>query len=264
MNNSGTRHWAVVTLFPEMFKALTESGISGRAFNKALCTLSCVNPRDYARDKHKTVDDKPYGGGPGMVMAYPPLADSITAAKACVSRETGQLAKVIYLSPQGEKLGQRKVNALASEQQLVLLCGRYEGVDERVIDSFVDEELSIGDYVVSGGELPAMTLLDAMIRMLPGALGDSESAQQDSYAGSGLLDYPHYTRPEVIDGAQNSGPVPEILLSGNHSAIAKWRIIQALQRTRDRRPELLEALLQADRLSAEEKELLEQLELSEG
>lgn len=238
------RRWTIVTLFPDMFKSLSDFGISGRALNSGICELSCVNPRDYATDKHRTVDDKPYGGGPGMVMSYPPLAAAIGDARKKLAAGTEcsaavQPTKVVYLSPQGKRLDQSMANRLAEEENLILLCGRYEGIDERVIEDFVDEEISVGDYVVSGGELPAMLLLDAMIRMLPGALGDENSASQDSFAGEGLLDYPHYTRPEQVAGVDSVKTVPDILLSGDHGAIAQWRKEQAIQRTEDRRPDIL-------------------------
>jgi len=249
-----------------MFSSLREHGISGRAFDKGLCQLSCVNPRDYAGDKHRTVDDRPYGGGPGMVMTYPPLARSLEASRKILADPPG---RVVYLSPQGRRLDQAGVKRLADEPKLVLLCGRYEGIDERVIEDFVDEEVSVGDYVVSGGELPAMLLLDAMIRLLPGALGDENSAGQDSFAGSGLLDYPHYTRPEKIEGkpgadagtsGQRGRTVPEVLLSGNHADIARWRTLQSLQRTMQRRPELLDELRKPGRLNEIEAGLLDELD----
>lgn len=221
---------AVVTIFPEMFEALTGHGISGRACREGLVELRCWNPRDYASDRHRSVDDRPYGGGPGMVMMASPLCAAIRDAK----RSLGEGARVIYLSPQGAQLTQRRVEELAAGGPLALVAGRYEGIDERVIESEVDEELSLGDYVLSGGELPAMVLLDAMIRLLPGALGHGESATQDSFAG-GLLDCPHYTRPEIFEGRG----VPQVLLSGNHERIRAWRHEQATARTRSRRPDLL-------------------------
>ncbi|HNC69135.1 MAG TPA: tRNA (guanosine(37)-N1)-methyltransferase TrmD [Pseudomonadales bacterium] len=223
---------AVVTIFPEMFDALTGFGVSGRAVREGLIELKCWNPRDYASDRHRSVDDRPYGGGPGMVMSAPPLCAAIRAARG----ELGAQARVIYLSPQGVALRQQRVEALAQGGPLVLLAGRYEGVDERVIESEADEEISLGDYVLSGGELPAMVLLDAMIRLLPGALGHDESAVQDSFA-EGLLDCPHYTRPEVFEGRA----VPPVLLSGDHERIRAWRLEQACERTRVRRPDLAAA-----------------------
>ncbi len=185
----------IISLFPEMFKAITEFGVTGRAVKQNLLQVRCWNPRDFTHDKHKTVDDRPYGGGPGMLMMVQPLRDAIQAAKA----EVGEGAKVIYLSPQGRKLDQAGVKELAQHQKLILLCGRYEGIDERLIETEVDEEWSVGDYVLTGGELPAMTLIDAVARFIPGVLGKQASADKDSFA-EGLLDCPHYTRPEVLDG----------------------------------------------------------------
>jgi tRNA (guanine37-N1)-methyltransferase len=233
----------VVTLFPEMFEAIRGSGIPRRAIERGLLELQMWNPRDFTFDRHRTVDDRPYGGGPGMVMQYEPLRDALQAIRAADE----QMAPVIYLSPQGRKLDQAGVQELAQRPRLILLAGRYEGVDERLIESEVDEEWSIGDYVLSGGELAAMVMIDAVTRLLPGALGHEDSAEQDSFS-SGLLDYPHYTRPEVIDGRT----VPAVLLSGDHAAIARWRMKQALGRTWLRRPELLE---QAG-LSEEQQKLL--------
>ena len=233
----------VVTLFPEMFAAITDCGITRRAVERGLLHLEFWNPRDYATDRHRTVDDRPYGGGPGMVMQVQPLRDAIAAARAAVSTP----APVVYLSPQGRRLEQKAVRTLAAHERLVLLCGRYEGIDERLIEAEVDEEWSIGDYVLSGGELAAMVVIDATTRMLPGALGHEDSAEQDSFA-DGLLDCPHYTRPEVIDGRS----VPQVLLSGDHQAIALWREKQALGRTWLRRPDLLEEV----ELSAEQQALL--------
>ncbi len=220
----------LLTLFPQMFAAITDFGVSGRAVERGLVRVDYWNPRDYTESKHRRVDDRPYGGGPGMVMQVQPLRDALAAARAA-----NPGGKVIYLSPQGRPLDQTGVEALAKEPHLVLIAGRYEGIDERFIEREVDAEWSIGDYVLSGGELAAMVLLDAVIRQLPGALGHEESAEQDSFA-QGLLDHPHYTRPEVIDGAA----VPEVLVGGDHSAIARWRMKQALGRTWLRRPELLE------------------------
>lgn len=233
----------VVTLFPEMFEAIRGSGIPRRAIERGLLELQMWNPRDFTFDRHRTVDDRPYGGGPGMVMQYEPLRDALQAIRAADE----QTAPVIYLSPQGRKLDQAGVQELAQRPRLILLAGRYEGVDERLIESGVDEEWSIGDYVLSGGELAAMVMIDAVTRLLPGALGHEDSAEQDSFS-SGLLDYPHYTRPEVIEGRT----VPAVLLSGDHAAIARWRMKQALGRTWLRRPELLE---QAE-LSKEQQKLL--------
>ncbi|MBO1922938.1 tRNA (guanosine(37)-N1)-methyltransferase TrmD [Thiomicrorhabdus sp. 6S3-12] len=220
----------VITLFPEMFGALTESGVSRRALQKQLYSLNTWNPREFTHDRHKTVDDRPYGGGPGMVMMYQPLKDSVDAIRQA------QTAKphVIYLSPQGQPLTQEKVAQLAQLDSITLLCGRYEGIDERLLQTEVDEEICIGDFVVSGGELPAMMLMDSLIRLLPGALGHDQSAEQDSFS-DGLLDCPHYTRPEEVNGMQ----VPEVLLQGNHAKIDAWRHQQKLLRTEQRRPDLL-------------------------
>ncbi|MDT8399099.1 MAG: tRNA (guanosine(37)-N1)-methyltransferase TrmD [Pseudomonadales bacterium] len=219
----------IVTLFPEMFRAITDFGITGRACREGLINLEYWNPRNFAGDRHRTVDDRPYGGGPGMLMKTGPLGDAIVAAR---SGRPG--ARVIYLSPQGRRLDQRGVEVLAASKELILLCGRYEGIDERVLEAHVDEEWSIGDFVISGGELAAMVLVDAVTRLQPGALGHEDSAAHDSFA-QGLLDHPHYTRPETFAGRT----VPAILLSGDHAAIAKWRLKQSLGRTWLRRPELL-------------------------
>lgn len=222
----------VVTLFPEMIRAQAGFGIQGRAFARGLVELVTWNPRDYTLDRHGSVDDKPYGGGPGMVMQVQPLRAAIQAAKSA-----GPDAPVIYLTPQGGRFTQDTARRLAGLERLILLAGRYEGIDERLIDLEVDEEISIGDYVLSGGELPVLVVMDAITRLLPGALGDADSALEDSFM-DGLLDYPHYTRPEQIENR----PVPQVLLSGNHAAIHRWRRKQALGRTRIRRPDLLEAL----------------------
>lgn len=221
----------VVSIFPEMFRALTDSGISSRAVNNSLLQLEFWNPRDFTQDRHRTVDDRPYGGGPGMVMKPEPLAAALHEARAALPR-----ARVAYLSPQGRVLDQAAAMELSQRPELILLAGRYEGVDERLLEQEVDEEWSIGDYVLSGGELAAMVLIDAVTRLLPGALGHEQSAEQDSFSG-GLLDCPHYTRPEVYRGRA----VPEVLLSGNHEAIRLWRLQQALGRTWLRRPELLDS-----------------------
>jgi tRNA (guanine37-N1)-methyltransferase len=223
----------VVTLFPQMFDALKQYGITGRAIDRQLVELQTWNPRDYTSDRHRSVDDRPYGGGPGMVMMVKPLRSAIRAARAASDRQ----GQVIYLSPQGRRLDQQGVRELSTRSHLVLVAGRYEGIDERVIQQNIDEEWSIGDYVLSGGEFAAMVLIDAIIRLLPGALGHEDSAEQDSFA-DGLLDYPHYTRPEVIDGQ----PVPAVLMSGDHESIRCWRLKQALGRTWQRRPDLLEKL----------------------
>lgn len=223
----------VVTLFPEMFSAVSDNGVTGRAIQKGLVQLGTVNPRDFTDDRHNTVDDRPYGGGPGMVMMVEPLRAAISEAKNVLNDK----AKVIYLSPQGRKLDQAGLQSLVEHEELVLLCGRYEGIDERLIASEVDEEWSIGDYVISGGELAAMVMIDGVTRLVPGALGHEESAQQDSFM-NGLLDTPHYTRPEVLDGVA----VPDVLLSGHHKNIEAWRLKQALGRTWLRRPDMLEKL----------------------
>ncbi|AZQ09572.1 tRNA (guanosine(37)-N1)-methyltransferase TrmD [Shewanella khirikhana] len=227
----------VVTLFPEMFRAITDFGVTGRAIKNGLLELHTWNPRDFTHDRHRTVDDRPYGGGPGMLMMVQPLKDAIQAAREAA----GEGAKVIYLSPQGRKLTQRGATELAGSQKLILVCGRYEGIDERIIQTEVDEEWSIGDYVLSGGELPAMTLIDAVSRLVPGVLGKQASAEQDSFS-DGLLDCPHYTRPESLDGLD----VPAVLLGGNHEDIRRWRLKQSLGRTFLRRPELFENLALTD------------------
>ena len=229
-------HFHVITLFPEMVGQVTSGGVLGRAIKQGIIGLSCWNPRDFTHDRHRTVDDRPYGGGPGMLMKVQPLADAIDAAR----RQAGRTARVIYLSPQGQRLNQQKVRQLAlpgtddGDAAYILIAGRYEGIDERLIEHYVDEEISIGDYVLSGGELAAVVLIDAVSRMLPGVLGDEDSAQQDSFM-RGLLDCPHYTRPEEIDGMR----VPGVLLGGDHDAIARWRLKQSLGKTWLRRPELL-------------------------
>lgn len=237
----------VVTLFPEMFAALTESGITRRALDRGLWQINCWNPRQWTQDVHRTVDDRPYGGGPGMVMMASPLEQAINEAKAASKLGAGNTAKVIYLSPQGARIGQQRIAELAASSGAILLCGRYEGIDERLVERCVDEELSLGDFVLSGGELAAMALMDACIRQLPGALNDEASAVEDSFA-TGLLDCPHYTRPEVYEGSV----VPDVLLSGNHEEIRRWRLKQALGRTWQRRPDLLEARV----LGKEEADLL--------
>lgn len=238
----------VISLFPEMFAALTEYGITSRAKQRGLYQLNLINPRQYTQDVHHTVDDRPYGGGPGMVMMAEPLAAAIGDARARLQAK-GLVPKVIHLSPRGRPLTHEKVMALKNCQGLVLLASRYEGVDQRVLESLVDEEISIGDYVLSGGELPAMVLLDAIIRQLPGALGDADSAQEDSFV-NGLLDYPHYTRPEVFEGLS----VPPVLLSGHHAKIRQWRLQQSLLLTRAKRPDLLAAR----QLTKEEARLLKE------
>ena len=224
---------ALITLFPEMFAAVTDYGISSRAVKEGLLQIASYNPRDFTEDRHQTVDARPYGGGPGMVMMIEPLRRAISAAREW----TDENPLVVYLSPQGKVLNQVAVNGFASQQSLILIAGRYEGIDERLIQMEVDEEWSIGDYVLSGGELPAMVLIDALIRQIPGALGHQDSADQDSFA-NGLLDCPHYTRPEQQDGQQ----VPEVLLSGDHEKIRRWRLQQSLVRTQQRRPDILDRL----------------------
>ncbi|MFD2164721.1 tRNA (guanosine(37)-N1)-methyltransferase TrmD [Thalassotalea euphylliae] len=237
----------VISLFPEMFDAITEYGVTGRAIRKGLIEFHTWNPRDFTHDKHRTVDDRPYGGGPGMLMMVQPLRDAIHAAKA-KAEEEGRNAKVIYLSPQGRKLDQSGVSELAEHDCLIFVAGRYEGIDERIIESDIDEEWSVGDYILSGGELPAMNVIDAVARFVPGVLGHELSAEQDSFA-DGLLDCPHYTRPEVLDEKS----VPKVLLSGNHENIRQWRQFESLKRTWLRRPELLTDLA----LTAEQAKMLE-------
>ena len=238
-------HIGVVTLFPEMLTAVSEVGITGRAVEKALVSIQACNPRDFATDKHRTVDDRPYGGGPGMVMMVEPLRAAIREAKA----QAPEGSRVIHLSPQGRKLDQAGLRELATLPGMVLVASRYEGVDERLIATEIDQEWSIGDYVLSGGELAAMVLIDGVTRLLPGALGHEDSAEQDSFS-DGLLDYPHYTRPELVDG----DPVPAVLCSGDHQAIHRWRQKQALGRTWLRRPDLLAGL----ELNDSQQQLLEE------
>ncbi|MDJ0805700.1 MAG: tRNA (guanosine(37)-N1)-methyltransferase TrmD [Gammaproteobacteria bacterium] len=241
----------VITLMPAMFDALRNQGVVGRAIERGIAQIRLWNPRDYTQDVHRTVDDRPYGGGPGMLMKYEPLRAAIEEAKAALPR-----AEVVYLSPQGRRFDQTAARHMAnSGRDRILLAGRYEGIDERIIERYVDAEWSIGDYVLSGGELPAMVLMDAVIRLLPGALGAADSAQQDSFM-DGLLDCPHYTRPEQIDGLA----VPQVLQSGNHEWIRRWRLRQALQRTLERRPDLLR-----DReLSSEERHILDEIRATSG
>lgn len=236
----------VVTLFPEMFAAVTDYGVSGRAVENQLLRLALINPRDYTRDRHRTVDDRPYGGGPGMVLMVEPLCAAIQAAR----EQVGVPSTTIYLSPQGRLLDQGGCGELVQAGRLILVCGRYEGVDERLIAAEIDQEWSIGDYVLSGGEVGAMVVIDALARLLPGALGHEDSARQDSFV-DGLLDCPHYTRPEEIGGMR----VPPVLLAGDHEAVRVWRLRQALARTLLRRPELLESGM----LSDEQAGLLEEI-----
>jgi tRNA (guanine37-N1)-methyltransferase len=239
----------VVTIFPEMFDALLDHGITRRAMDAGVFALKAWDPRQFATDNYRRIDDRPYGGGPGMVMMAEPLQAALEAAKAA-QREAGVAApQVVLMSPQGERLDEALVRQLSAEPGLVVIAGRYEGVDERLVRRSVDREVSIGDYVTSGGELPAMVLIDCIVRRLPGSLNDAESASQDSFS-AGLLDWPHYTRPEEWNGAK----VPDVLLSGNHAAIARWRRKQALGRTWDRRPELIDE----KSLAREDRQLLEE------
>jgi tRNA (guanine37-N1)-methyltransferase len=234
----------VVTLFPDMIRNQSGFGIQSRALERGLLELVTWNPRDYTRDRYGAVDDRPYGGGPGMVLQVQPLHAAIAAAR----RAAGP-APVIYLSPQGQRFNQEQARELAARERLILVAGRYEGIDERLIEQAVDAELSIGDYVLSGGELPVLVVVDAVTRLLPGALGAEGSAREDSFM-DGLLDYPHYTRPEEIEGLR----VPRVLLSGDHARIRRWRHKQALGRTWQRRPDLLEGLV----LDAEQQALLDE------
>ncbi len=244
---------AAITLFPEMFEAITRFGISRRAFETGICHLTTHNPRDFATDRYKTIDDRPFGGGPGMVMMPGPLEQAIDAGVAATSGSDDVSPTVIYLSPQGVPLTDRLVRDLATRKALVLVCGRYEGIDERIIERKIHLEVSVGDFVVSGGELPAMMLMDAILRYQPGVLNDSQSAEEDSFA-TGLLDCPHYTRPEIYEDSA----VPEVLLSGNHEKIRVWRLAESLKRTRARRPDLLKGRA----FSKEEMQLLKKLEQS--
>ncbi|MSS76098.1 MAG: tRNA (guanosine(37)-N1)-methyltransferase TrmD [Methyloglobulus sp.] len=235
----------VLTLFPEMVMSAASYGITGRAQERGIVELSAWNPRDYTHDKHRTVDDRPYGGGPGMVMKYQPLHDALNDARQACSGS----AKVVYLSPQGKPITQALLAEACELSQLILVAGRYEGVDERFVELDCDEEWSIGDYVISGGELAALVIIDAITRLMPGALGDEDSAQQDSHV-DGLLDYPHFTRPEQVEGVE----VPDVLLSGNHADIDRWRTKQAVGRTWQKRPDLLERKV----LTAEQEKLLKE------
>jgi tRNA (guanine37-N1)-methyltransferase len=235
----------VVTLFPEMITAAASYGVTGRAIERNIVSLSVWNPRDYTQDKHRTVDDRPYGGGPGMLLKYPPLHDAVKSAK----QAGGDTAKVVYLSPQGKPITQVLLSEACDIPQLILVAGRYEGVDERFVEIDCDDEWSVGDYVISGGELAALIVIDAVTRLLPGVLGHEESARQDSHT-DGLLDYPHFTRPEQFEGYS----VPDVLLGGNHADIDHWRMKQALGRTWQRRPDLLKN----KNLSAEQEYLLQQ------
>ena len=234
----------VITLFPPLVEQVISCGVVGRAAEQGLLELHCWNPRDYTVDKHRTVDDRPYGGGPGMLMKVQPLQDTIRAV-----REQNPQARLVYLSPQGTLLKQRKLASQVALGSVILLCGRYEGIDERLIQQEVDEEWSLGDYVISGGEVAALVIMDAVLRLLPGVLGDEASAEQDSFV-DGLLDYPHYTRPESVAGLR----VPQVLQEGNHELIRQWRLKEALGRTWSRRPDLLEQR----QLTDEEDRLLQE------
>jgi tRNA (guanine37-N1)-methyltransferase len=244
------RRYGAITLFPEMFDSLTRWGITGRAHDQGLWGLSLTNPREFADDRHGTVDDRPYGGGPGMVMQPAVMDRALEASR----QQVGGSAKVIALTPQGRVFSDGLARELVSETSLIFVAGRYEGIDERFLEASVDVELSVGDFVVSGGELPAMVVMDALIRLLPGALGHGDSAEEDSFA-NGVLDCPHYTRPETYRGVD----VPAVLLSGDHGAIARWRRAQSLRRTLDRRPDMLS--WQA--LSDEDRRLLNEWKLGE-
>ncbi len=237
--------FAAVTILPEMFAALTDYGITGRAFKDGIATLNLVNPRDFSTDRHSTVDDKPYGGGPGMLLKVEPVLKAVESAR----QQCQSPAKVIYFSAQGRTLVQSDVRRMAAEPAVIFIAGRYEGLDQRLIDLVVDEEYSIGDYVLSGGEIPAMVAMDAIVRLLPGVLGDAESAKEESFT-DGLLEYPQYTRPESVSGRR----VPDVLLSGDHGKIRSWRQQQSLGQTFLRRPDLLEKR----GLDAEEKKLLDE------
>ncbi|HZZ93385.1 MAG TPA: tRNA (guanosine(37)-N1)-methyltransferase TrmD [Usitatibacter sp.] len=243
------KRYDVITIFPGMLDALLDFGITRRALDDGLFDLKAWDPRDFTEDAYRRVDDRPYGGGPGMVMMAEPLQRAIDAARVRQQQASVARPKVVLLSPQGERLSEPLVRELAAEEGLILVAGRYEGIDERVVQRSVDREISIGDYVTSGGELPAMVLIDCVVRRLPGSLNDAESASQDSFS-AGLLDWPHYTRPEEW----KAGAVPQVLLSGNHAAIARWRRKQALGRTYARRPELVEAAA----LSREDRQLLDE------
>ncbi len=240
----------VISIFPEMFSSLRDYGVIGRAIDSGLLSFAALDLRDFSSDKHRTVDDRPYGGGPGMVLMAEPLAKALNAAKARVAHLP---TKVVYLSPQGQQFNHGLAVQAANEAALILIAGRYEGIDQPIIDEYVDEQWSIGDYVFSGGALPAMVVIDALVRQLPEALGNEESAEQDSFA-TGLLDCPHYTRPETFNGRA----VPEVLLSGNHQRIRRWRLTQALAETLKRRPDLLSSKV----LSEEESALLKELNQS--
>ena len=242
-------HFSIVTLFPEIFRAITDYGVTSRAVKNGIIALDTVNPRDFTHDVHRTVDDRPYGGGPGMLMLVEPLLAAIGQARQNMAAQGIAQPKVVYVSPQGRRFDQHAARAFSNEPGMIFLCGRYEGIDERVIELAVDEEWSLGDFVLSGGELPVMAMIDATARLLPGVLGHKDSAAEDSFF-EGLLDCPHYTRPEDYQGRV----VPSVLLSGNHAAIRRWRLKQSLGRTWQRRPDLL----QGKTLSAEEQALLQE------
>jgi len=244
----------VVTLFPEMFAALTQSGVTRRAFEQGKCGLSLWNPRDFTTDNHRTVDDRPYGGGPGMVMMARPLEATINAAKQRQAALGLAAPRVVFMSPQGRPLTHERVTQLKAEPGLVILCGRYEAVDQRLLDRCVDEEISVGDFVLSGGELPAMALMDAVIRLLPGVLNTEASAIEDSFV-NGLLDSPHYTRPETYEGMA----VPPVLMGGNHAEIVKWRRQRMLEATATKRPDLLVSARAAGLLSKTDEKFLASL-----
>lgn len=245
------KQFDIVTLFPEMFDAVADWGVTGRAREQGAYALATWNPRDFAANAYRTIDDRPYGGGPGMVMMADPLARAISAARGRQQAAGVDRPRVIGLSPQGRRLDHSLVMELVAHDGLVLLCGRYEGIDERLIERDVDDEISIGDYVLSGGELAAMVVIDSVVRQLPGVLGDDDSARCDSFV-SGLLDHPHYTRPEVYEGKA----VPAVLLSGHHADIERWRLKQSLGRTWLRRPELIQAM----RLDAVQQRLLDEFQ----
>jgi len=244
----------VVTLFPEMFSALTQSGVTRRAFEQKKWALSLWNPRDFTTDNHRTVDDRPYGGGPGMVMLAKPLQQTLAAAKQRQVDQGLPAPRVIYLSPQGKPLTHQRVMQFSQDSGVVLLCGRYESVDQRLLDREVDEEISLGDFVLSGGELPAMALMDAVIRQLPGVLNDGASAVEDSFV-NGLLDCPHYTRPDVYEGVT----VPPVLMGGHHAEIEKWRRERALEATAKKRPDLIVRARQDGLLTKSDEKFLSSL-----
>lgn len=247
--------FAVITLFPEMFEAITVYGISGRAAKRDIVQVTCINPRDFAEGNYRRVDERPFGGGPGMVMMAEPLAKAISYAKQLASQAGHVNVPVVYMSPQGKTLNEQAVKQFVDYDGLIVLCGRYEGVDERLIQHYVDQEWSIGDYVLSGGELPAMVLLDSIIRRLPNVMSDEQSAVQDSFV-DGLLDCPQYTKPDHFEGLD----VPEVLKSGHHGNIEKWRFLQRYQRTLERRPELVENV----ELTKQQKKWLKDTQVNNG